>query len=36
MWLRYIRVQPLFDDARSEVRYKALLEKMNLEDEPFT
>lgn len=32
MWLRYIKVQPLFDDIRSDVRYKALLEKMNLED----
>ena len=36
MWLRYILVQPLFDDIRAEVGYKALLEKMNLEDIPLT
>lgn len=36
MWLRYIKVQPLFDDIRSEVMYKALLDKMNLENEPST
>jgi tetratricopeptide (TPR) repeat protein len=33
MWLRYIKVQPLFDDIRSDSRYHALLEKMNLDDE---
>jgi tetratricopeptide (TPR) repeat protein len=32
MWLRYIRVQPLFDGIRSEPEYKALVERMNLGD----
>jgi tetratricopeptide (TPR) repeat protein len=36
MWMRYIKVQPLFDDIRSEVMYEALLKKMNLENEPST
>jgi tetratricopeptide (TPR) repeat protein len=31
IWLRYIKAQPLFDDVRSDIRYKALLEKLNLE-----
>lgn len=30
MWLRYIKVQPLFDRIRSDPRYVALLERMNL------
>ena len=29
-WLRYIKVSPLFDQVRSDPRFKALLEEMNL------
>ncbi len=30
MWLRYIKVQPLFDRIRSDPKYVALLERINL------
>lgn len=32
MWLRYLKVAPIYDSLRSEPRFKALLQRMNFPD----